>query len=489
MTTPAKNHLSNFMHDDILLTNDVAQSLFHGTAKGAPIVDVHNHLPPADIANDRVWPTITELWLGDDHYKWKAIRLAGFDEQLVTGDADPWDRFLAWAHTVSRSVGNPLYMWTHLELRRVFGIDLPLSPATAREIWEEANRQLPRWSARNILTHFDVRLVATTDDPSDDLSIHAAHRAANAAATSTLPDAKTVAMIPTFRPDGAHRLLDDPAAWNAWAERMNSTNGGTITDLDSLLDSLSMSYARFAALGGRASDHGLAALPDRPRDPAKANQVISEALAGKSATDDDRELVLLEVVTLAARLAFADDSVLQLHLGPLRNVSPRLLQLVGRDAGADVMGDDRQALGLARFLGDLEAAGTLPRTVLYNLNPAHNGLFSTMAGAFSRPGVKSLVQWGPPWWFNDTEEGMRRQLEELAQIGQLAGFIGMLTDSRSVLSMTRHELFRRVLCDNIGAHVIAGRIPYDAEWLSGMVHDICIGNAVDYFGFPQEWKQ
>ncbi len=474
---------SNFLHDDMMLSTDTGRALFHDVANRAPIVDVHNHLSPREIADDRVWETITDLWLGDDHYKWKAMRLAGFEEALITGDADPWDKFAAWAETVSRSIRNPLYVWTHLELRRVFGINTALNAATAREIWDETNRQLPSWSARRLLKHFRVRVVATTDDPGDQLGRHKQHAANVAAAGST----EATAMIPTFRPDAAHRTLDDPTAWNRWAQQLGSSAGVTVCDLDSLLNALANSYARFASLGCRASDHGLAAIPDRPRDPVLADRAIRAAVDGRVATDIEREVVLLEVVTLAAQLANANDSVLQLHLGPLRNISPRLFQLVGRDAGGDVMNDERHASGLARFLGVLEAAGTLPRTVLYNLNPADNALFATMSGAFSRPGVKSLVQWGPPWWFNDHEEGMRRQLDDLSQIGQLAGFIGMLTDSRSILSMTRHEVFRRILCDSIGADVDAGRVPNDPVWLGAMVRDICVNNAVAYFGFPEAW--
>ena len=466
-----------YLNEDVLLGGDVARALFHEVAEHAPIVDVHNHLSPVEIANDHVWETITDLWLADDHYKWKAMRLAGIAEHLITGDADPWDRFEAWAATVPRTLRNPLHIWTHLELRRVFGIDLVLSPSTAKEIWDEVNRQLPRWSARTLLRHFDVRGIATTDDPTDTLDAHVRHRAS----------VDELTLIPTFRPDAAHRLLDDPVGWNTWADRLASASGGDVTDLDSLLHALTKSYARFSSLGGRASDHGLACLPDRPRDPHQADRIVRAARSRRAATDAEREVVLLEVVALAARLAYADDSVLQLHLGPLRNVSPRLLQLVGRDAGADVMGDERQALGLARFLGDLEQAGSLPRTILYNVNPASNLLFATMAGAFSREGVRSLVQWGPPWWFNDHEDGMRRQLDDLGNVGQLANFVGMLTDSRSVLSMTRHELFRRVLCDALGRDVQEGRIPDDRAWLNGVVNDICVRNAVEFFGFPVEW--
>lgn len=469
MTTPTP-----FLGDDFLLDSPVARALYEEVAAGAPIVDVHNHLVPADLADDRTWSTLTEVWLGDDHYKWRAMRSAGFAEDLVTGDADPWDRFSAWAATVPKLIGNPLHVWTHLELRRAFGIDLVLGPATAAEIWEEANRQLASTSARRLLAHFDVALVATTDDPADTLDAHRRHRAERPAPATE--------MVPTFRPDAAHATLVDPEAWNSWADRLASATGTRINDLATLLDALTTSYRGFAALGCRASDHGLAQLPDRPRDPDLADSVVRAARDGRPASDDDREVVLLEVVALAARLAAADDAVLQLHLGPIRNVSPRLLELVGRDAGADVMGDAPQARGLARFLGDLERDGVLPRTVLYNLNPADNALFAAMAGAFARPGVQSLVQWGVPWWFNDHETGMRRQLDELGQVGTLGTFVGMLTDSRSILSMTRHELFRRVLCAKLGDDVRAGRIPDDREHLSTVVHDLSVGNACRFFG-------
>jgi len=447
---------TTFLGEDFLLSTPTARRLFHEVASAALIVDVHNHLVPADIADDRTWDTLTEVWLGDDHYKWRAMRQAGFAEELITGDADPWERFAAWAATVPRLLGNPLYVWTHLELRRAFGIDLVLGPGTAAEIWDEANRQLAATSAQRLLDHFAVALVATTDDPADDLAAHVRHRAGSSA----------TAMVPTFRPDAAHARLGEPGVWNAWADRLGGATGTRVEDLASLLDALTSSYRRFAALGCRASDHGLACLPDRPREPERADRIIRSAREGRAATHDQREVVLLEVVAHAARMASADDAVLQLHLGPLRNVSPRLLELVGPDAGADVMGDERQAPGLARFLGDLEADGALPRTVLYNLNPADNALVVAMAGAFARPGVASLVQWGVPWWFNDHEAGMRHQLDELGQVGQLAGFVGMLTDSRSILSMTRHELFRRVLCAKLGDDVAAGRIPDDRAWLA-----------------------
>jgi glucuronate isomerase len=440
--------MNTFLHDDFLLTTETGRTLFHGVAAGLPIVDLHNHLPPADIAGNRVFETLTELWLEDDHYKWRAMRLAGVEERLITGDADPWERFAAWALTVPGLIRNPLYLWTHLELRRVFGIDVPLGPATAVEIWDEVNRQLPGLPARTLLERFAVEVIATTDDPTDDLASHDPPR-----------------MIPTFRPDAAHALLDDPPAWNAWADRL-----GAVEDLESLLGELERAHERFAAAGSRASDHGLSRLPDCDRDPALADAAIRRVRTGEPADPAGRDAVLLEVVTQSARLA----GVLQLHLGPFRNLSSGIPE----NAGADAVGDRRQGAGLVRFLAALERDGSLPRTVLYNSNPADDTVFATIAGAFPRPGV----QWGPPWWFNDHEDGMRRQLDVLSRTGRLAGFMGMVTDSRSLLSMTRHELFRRILCDTIGADVDAGLIPADDELLGRIVRGICLDNAKRWFG-------
>jgi glucuronate isomerase len=461
-----------FLHDDFLLSGETAGTLFHEVAERLPIVDLHNHLSPGDIAANRVFETLTDLWLEDDHYKWRAMRLAGVDERLITGGADPWERFSAWAETVPGLVRNPLYLWTHLELRRVFGIDLPLGPTTAREIWDEANRLLPKLPARTLLARFDVTTIATTDDPGDDLAAHRLSRDTDG----------TPVMVPTFRPDAAHRLLDDPSAWNAWADRLESASGVRVEDLVSLLAALRDAHGRFAALGARASDHGLACLPDADRDPQLADTAVRHARSGRTPSAAGRNAVLLEVVALAAGLAADERGVLQLHLGARRDLSPRILEGVGHDGGADAVDDLRQGPGLARLLAGLERDGALPRTVLYNANPADDTLFATVAGAFSRAGIAPLVQWGPPWWFNDHEDGMRRQLDELSRTGRLAGFVGMVTDSRSLLSMTRHELFRRVLCDTLGRDADAGLIPADVELLSAIVRSVCVDNAVAWFG-------
>lgn len=468
--------MADFLGDDFLLGGETARWLFHEVARTAPIIDVHTHLPADVIAGDHRFETLTDLWLGNDHYKWRAMRLAGVDEQLVTGDTDPWDRFEAWAATVPRLLGNPLYLWTHLELRRVFGIDLTLSPNTAAEIWEEANRQLPGWTVRKLLDHFHVAAVATSDDPGDDLASHRRLRDGSGG---------SLAVVPTWRPDDAHQLLEHPGEWNQWADRLGSASAITVEDLDSLLAALEGTRRHFAEAGGRASDHGLVSLPDAPADPDLADRAVHRVRRGEAVTTPERRAVELEVVGLAARLAHEGGSVLQLHLGARRDASERLFRVLGRDAGSDVISDEPQAAGLARFLGGLDGLGRLPRSVLYNLNPADNAVFAAMAGAFSQSGVPSLVQWGPPWWFNDHEKGMRQQIGTLAAIGQLAGFMGMVTDSRSFLSMTRHELFRRVLCDVIGSEVDSGRLPAgDSGWLATVVHDVSVANAARHFGLP-----
>ncbi|MGE5274015.1 MAG: glucuronate isomerase [Verrucomicrobiota bacterium] len=465
--------MAGFLHDDFLLSGETACALFHGVAERLPIVDLHNHLSPTDIAENRVFETLTDLWLEDDHYKWRAMRLAGFDERLVTGEADPWERFAAWAETVPGLVRNPLYVWTHLELRRVFGIDLPLGPRTAREIWDEANRLLPGLPARTLLARFGVSTVATTDDPCDDLS---AHRLLGGGAGGA------PWMIPTFRPDAAHRLLDDPPAWNAWADGLGVASDVRVDDLDSLLAALTTAHEGFVELGCRASDHGLASLPDADHDPRLADSAVRRVRSGEAPSASEQEAALLEVVMHAARLAAGQDGVMQVHLGARRDVSPRILELLGHDAGADAVDDIRQGPGLVRLLANLERGGTLPRMVLYNADPADDTLFATVAGAFSRPGATPLVQWGPPWWFNDHEDGIRRQLNQLSRTGRLAGFTGMVTDSRSLVSMTRHELFRRILCDTLGRDADAGLIPPDLDLLSAIVRGVCLDNAVTWFG-------
>ncbi len=465
-----------YLDDNWLLGNNLARRLWHEVARPLPILDYHNHLSPREILEDEPPPSLAHLWLAHDHYKWRAMRWCGVDEARITGSAEPVEKFRAYARVMPELVGSPLYDWTHLELRRVFGIDLLLSAATADEVWQEAQSQMPRHRPRALLERFNVALVGTTDDPAVPLDDH---RRLDAAWRS---GDLTPRIVPTFRPDKAHSG-DDPAAFAAWCDRLASVSGAEVAGLDGLLTALASARQAFVALGARASDHALVALPDCAPDRGLADRAVQRLLAGESVTPAQQDALALEVLRASAYGNAEDGWAMQLHLGPLRNVSPSLLGSVGPDAGADVMGDAPQAAGLARFLGGLDAEGRLPRTVLYNLNPSDNAALATLAGAFQGGGLRGRVQWGAAWWFNDSVPGMRTQLRDLASIGALGPFIGMLTDSRSLLSFSRHEMFRRLLCGFVAELAGAGEAPDDFELLSALVRGIAFDNAAAYFGF------
>lgn len=465
--------MSPFLDDDYLLSTPTARSLF-SLVESLPIVDAHSHLDARELLEDRRFDTITELWLDGDHYKWRAMRAVGIDEQLISGQADAFDRFEAWAGTLDQLALSPLQLWSHLELRRCFGIDVVLTRTTAREVFDEANVQLKSRTVRELVAPFDVKVLATTDDPGDDLAAHAALRED--------ADPRLPAVVPTWRPDPAHRLLAEPGAWNTWAVRLEKCEGGSIDSLDALLEALRSSWRRFAGLGARSSDHAMDALPASPRDQVAAARAIGDVLRGDAPDQAGRDAVAIEVLTLAAQLAVEDDDVVQLHLGARRDASPRLAALLGSDAGADAVGDSPQGPGLFTRLAEFEEAGHLPTTVLYNVNAADDALFSTVAGVFARDGGRPAARWGPAWWFNDHERGIRDQLELLAAQGVLGTFVGMHTDSRSWLSFTRHELYRRVLCDVLGQGVERGVVPND-DALRGLVVALCGQNALDLYGF------
>ena len=465
--------MTPFLDDGFLLSTPTAESLF-SLVESLPIVDAHSHLDARELLEDCRFDTITELWLDGDHYKWRAMRAVGIDEWLISGRADPFDRFEAWAGTLERLALSPLQVWSHLELRRCFGIDVVLTRATARDVFDEANVQLKSRTVRELVAPFDVKVLATTDDPGDDL---AAHTALREDADPRLP-----AVVPTWRPDPAHRLLVEPAAWKAWADRLGANEGVTIDSLDSLLGALVSSWRRFISLGARSSDHAFAALPAGPRDRTAAARAIGDVLRGVAADAAGQDAVAVEVLTLAAELAVVDDAVVQLHLGARRDASPRLAALLGSDAGADAVGGYPQGPGLFTRFAQLEESGHLPKTVLYNVDAADDTLFSTVAGVFARDNRQPAVRWGPAWWFNDHERGIRDQLELLAAQGMLGTFVGMHTDSRSWLSFTRHELYRRVLCDVLGGGVERGVVP-DDDALRRLAVALCGQNALDLYGF------
>ena len=464
-----------FIHDDFILSTKAARTLYHEHAEDQPIFDYHCHLSPADIAANRRFNNLWEIWLEGDHYKWRAMRTNGVPERLCTGDADPYEKFLAWARTVPHTLRNPLYHWTHLELKRTFGIEELLDEKSAPRIWKKANEKLSsaRLTTQGILKGCKVTLVGTTDDPADTLEHHAAF------AKQKHP----TRMVPTYRPDKA-LTVHQPEVFNAWLARMESTCGRALTTLDDLLGALKERHDFFDTLGCRATDHGLDhAYADFPSD-AEAARIFTSARSGTPASHEERVRFASHIMLHVGRWTAAKGWVMQLHLGPLRNNNTRLFRAVGPDIGCDSIGDFEQARPLSRFLDRLDQEGALPRTILYNLNPRDNYVFGTMCGNFQDGSIPGKIQFGSGWWFLDQKEGMEMQINALSQLGLLSRFVGMITDSRSFMSYPRHEYFRRILCNLLGADIEAGLLPRDLKRVGAMVKAICHGNAQAYFARP-----
>jgi glucuronate isomerase len=462
--------INAMIHEDFLLGNKHSRWLYHDFAKDQPIYDYHCHLPPDQIANNHRFADIADIWLGGDHYKWRAMRTNGVNERFCTGDASPRDKFDAWVATMPYALRNPLYHWSHLELSRTFGIDLRIEPKNADVIWEAANECLETLSVHDILERNKVAVICTTDDPADPLDHHAAI-------------AKTgikTRVYPTFRPDKA-LTIRDAAAFNAWRERLEQVAGSKIATFDDLLAALEKRHADFHEAGCRLSDHGLEQCWAEPCTRAEAASAFDAALAGKTVSADDHSryasFLMLEFGRWDAKRGWTK----QLHLGPLRNNNSRLFKALGPDTGFDSIGDFSQARALSRYLDSLDSTNELPRTVLYNINPADNYILATMIGNFQDGSVAGKIQFGSGWWFLDQKEGMEMQLNALSQLGLLRRFVGMLTDSRSFLSYPRHEYFRRILCNLLGNDMESGVLPNDLELIGSMVREICFSNARDYF--------
>ena len=464
----------SFIQDDFLLLTPAARDLFHKHAKDQPIIDYHSHLPPGDVAADRRFDNLYEIWLEGDHYKWRAMRAAGISEDLCTGDADPYDKYLAWARTVPQTLRNPLYHWTHLELKRCFGIDKLLCGDTAREIWDCANEQLssPEFSARNILQRFNVQVVCTTDDPSDDLAHH----------QKIADDGVATRIYPTFRPDKAFAVRD-VVGFNAWCDTLAEVSGAVVDTLDGLLSALRLRHDFFHSLGGRLSDHGLTNCLANFCDAGTAAAIFARARAGESVSEQEENQLASFIFLETGRMDAEKGWTKQLHLGPLRNNSTRLYREAGADIGCDSMNDGRQVGNLSRFLDTLSLEDKLPKMVIYNMNPKDSMALATMIGNFQEPGIPGKMQYGSGWWYLDTKSGMEEQMDILSSVGLLSRFVGMLTDSRSFLSFTRHEYFRRILCNLVGCDVENGEIPDDKGLLGSLIENICYKNAREYFGF------
>ncbi len=462
----------SFLTPDFLLQSDAARTLYHTYAAPEPILDYHCHLPPDQIASDHRFADLAEIWLAGDHYKWRAMRANGIAEAFCTGAASPWEKFLAYARTVPRLIRNPLYHWTHLELKTYFGIETLLNEETAPAIWEQANARLaqPGMTTRGILRSSRVVAVCTTDDPADSLEHHRLLGGDSSFATR---------VYPTFRPDKA-LAVDQPPVFNAWIDRLSAASGIDCNGFPAFLDALRQRHDAFHALGARLSDHGLNVLPDADCSDAEAARIFDTARAGRDVSPLDTEKFRTRMMFHFGQLDAEKSWTKQIHLGALRSANSRMRALVGPDTGFDSIGDWPQVQPLAHYLDRLDSAGALPKVIIYNLNPADNYAICTLLGNFQDGHGK--LQFGSGWWFLDQKEAMEWQLNALSNLGLLSRFVGMLTDSRSFLSYPRHEYFRRVLCNLLGADIENGLAPRDFDLIGGIVRDICFRNARDYFG-------
>lgn len=469
--------MATFMNADFLLPDESSRRLYHDYAAQMPIIDYHCHLPPADIAQNSLFKNIAHAWLGGDHYKWRAMRSNGVAEEDITGHEPDYRTFLAWAKTVPRLVGNPLYHWTHLELQRYFGIYEPLSEKTAAMIWEACNEQIvkPEFGARSLLMRMKVRAVGTTDDPADTLEHHIAYAAARQAGEPV--------MVPSFRPDKA-LAIDDPQVWKTYIGRLGATANVSIGSYADLVKALDKRHAAFHDLGCRASDHGLVVPFATFATPSAQEATFAKLLQGSAPTFEEAEsfktAIMLEVGRMNARRGWA----MQLHMAAIRNLNTPMFKKLGPDTGYDAVSDEKIARNLGLFMDALQSDGMLPKTILYSLNPGDLEVLGTVMGCFQDGSVPGKIQCGSAWWFNDHIEGMRRQMVSLGNLGLLSRFVGMLTDSRSFLSFPRHEYFRRILCALVGGWIEAGEIPADFDTFGNMVQDISYRNAKNYFAIP-----
>ena len=466
--------MKKFIDENFLLTNKTAEILYHQYAKDMPVIDYHCHLSPDQIAADLNFENLTQVWLYGDHYKWRAMRANGIPEEYITGNKSDWEKFEKWAETVPYTLRNPLYHWTHLELQRYFDVYDILSPATARKIYDEctARLQTPEYSVRNLLRKMKVEVVATTDDPLDNLAHH----------QQIKEDGYEVKVLPAFRPDKAMQA-DDLPALVAYIAKLEEVSGIAIIDFDSYLNALKSRHDYFAANGCVISDHGLEQMYAENYTDEEVAVIFDNIITAKTLSE-------VEVLQFKSAMLYhfsvwdhEKSWVQQYHLGALRNNNSRLLESLGPDTGWDSMGDFQQGPMLSKFFNRLDSSNQLTKTILYNLNPADNELMATMIGNFNDGSVAGKMQYGSAWWFMDQKEGMIRQMNALSNMGLLSRFVGMLTDSRSFLSFPRHEYFRRLLCNLLGEDVENGELPEDTEWLGKVVKDICYYNAKEYFKF------
>ena len=467
--------MNPFPAEDFLLETKTAKELYHDVAKDLPIIDYHSHLSPELFAENHRFRSITEIWLEGDHYKWRAMRANGVKERFCTGDASDWEKFEAWARTVPETLCNPLYHWTAMELKRPFGISKPLNASTAKEIFDDCNKQLQEGdlTTQSILRKFRVCVACTTDDPADPLEAH------QKLAARKDPDTQ---VYPTWRPDKA-LAVSNVEAWNAWIDKLEKTAKASISSWAQLLSALESRHTAFHELGCRASDHGLDQMDADAFTDAEAAACFDQLRAKKSLdareTGVFRSALLYHMALLDHKRGWAQ----QFHLGALRSTNTRMLRLLGPDTGFDSIGDFDHARSLQRFLDKLDTTDQLAKTIIYNVNPSDNPVFATMIGNYQDGSVPGKMQWGSAWWFLDQLDGMEAQMRVLSNMGLLSRFVGMVTDSRSFLSYPRHDYFRRLVCRMLGEDVRRGLLPDDKDLLGKLVADVSFRNARDYFGF------
>ncbi len=468
--------MKEFLDDNFLLHTKTAQILYHDYASQMPIIDYHCHLPQQQIAENTQFENISRVWLNGDHYKWRAMRTNGVDESYITGEQSDREKFRKWAETVPYTLRNPLYHWTHLELRRYFGITELLSPATADRIFDETQEKLQssEYRVRGLLQKMNVRVICTTDDPIDPLDFH----------SQLHEEEYEIRVLPAFRPDAA-MSLEDGGKFKQYVSKLAKVVDGSISSYDEYIHALKQRHDFFAQMGCSVSDHGLEEIYADEFTDSEIRQIFDKAIAGEDITPAEHRQFKSAMLLLFGQWDAEKGWVQQYHLGALRNNNSRMLNTLGPDTGWDSIGDFSQARNLSKFLDRLDSNNQLAKTILYNLNPSDNELMATMVGNFNDGSVAGKIQYGSAWWFLDQKDGMTRQINALSNMGLLSRFVGMLTDSRSFLSFPRHEYFRRLLCDLFGTEIENGELPNDIEWVGQVVQDICYNNAARYFGWEQ----
>ncbi len=466
--------MKSFLNENFLLQNKTAQDLYNNYAKQMPIIDYHNHLIPQQIAENKKFENITQVWLYGDHYKWRAMRTNGIDEKYCTGSATDFEKFYQWAKTVPFTLRNPLYHWTHLELQRYFGITEILNGNSAKRIYDTCNEKLQSGThnVQGLLNQMNVKVVCTTDDPIDNLQYHQQIKNSDC----------TIKVLPAFRPDKAMNM-DNAAAFNSYVQQIEAAANISVTTYNDYLKALKNRHNFFVENGAKVTDHGLEEIFAEDYTEAEVNTIFDKIRSGKELTLEENRKIKSAFLYKFAEWDFEVGFVQQYHLGALRNNNTRRLSQLGADTGWDSIGDFSQAKAMAKFLNKLDGNNTLAKTIIYNLNPADNEVFATMIGNYNDGTSAGRIQWGSSWWFLDQKDGMTKQINALSNMGLLSKFIGMLTDSRSFLSFPRHEYFRRILCNLFGEEIENGELPNDIAWTGKVIQDICYSNAKEYFNF------